>query len=181
MVDRLAQAGQPLLDAASFAARAHRHQLRKDEQTPYVSHVFRVSLVVRQIFGLDDPQILTAAVLHDTIEDTTTDHDELASRFGSQIADWVAFLTKDKRLPEDKREAAYIEQLRRAPWQVKVCKLADVYDNLLDSSSLPAEKQARTFQNSQRYLNALSDGLPPEAQQPFKIVADLLAMLSRSR
>ena len=43
-----------LLEAAAFAARAHRGQLRKDQQTPYVSHVFRVCLVLRDRFGFDD-------------------------------------------------------------------------------------------------------------------------------
>src|SRR6516162_9991164 len=44
----------PLLDAVAFAARAHRPQLRKDNQTPYVSHVFRVCLIVRHVFGVTD-------------------------------------------------------------------------------------------------------------------------------
>ena len=89
-----------LLDAVSFAARAHRHQLRKDKETPYVSHVFRVCLVVRHVFGIDDPKVLTAALLHDTIEDTTTDYDDVIERFGKDVADWTAALTKDMRVIE---------------------------------------------------------------------------------
>src|SRR5262245_47291713 len=87
----------PLLDAVAFAARAHKPQLRKDGQTPYVSHVFRVCLIVRHVFGVSDPRVLTAAVLHDTIEDTTTDYDDVAARFGEEVASWVAALSKDKR------------------------------------------------------------------------------------
>ena len=68
-----------LLQAAAFAARAHRNQWRKDGQTPYVSHVFRVCLTVRQLFGVDDDDVLTAALLHDTIEDTDTDFDDIES------------------------------------------------------------------------------------------------------
>jgi guanosine-3',5'-bis(diphosphate) 3'-pyrophosphohydrolase len=49
-----------LLSAASFAARAHRDQLRKDRQTPYVAHPFRVCLIVRHVFGIDDPKVLTS-------------------------------------------------------------------------------------------------------------------------
>src|SRR3954462_381480 len=81
-----------LLEAASFAARAHRHQLRKDGQTPYAAHPFRVCLVVPHVFGLDDPDFLAAALLHDTIEDTTTDFDDLEKAFGPRIAGWVAAL-----------------------------------------------------------------------------------------
>src|SRR5947207_14097454 len=87
-----------LLSAASFAARAHRHQLRKDNQTPYAAHPFRVCLIVRHVFGFDDPKALAAALLHDTIEDTTTDRDDLIEQFGAEVAEWVAALTKDNRL-----------------------------------------------------------------------------------
>src|SRR5262245_40634751 len=101
MIDRPFGAVEPLLDAVAFAARAHGHQVRKDGQTPYVSHPFRVCFVLRHVFGIEDEQVLTAAVLHDTVEDTTTDCDDLIERFGADVARWVAALTKDKRLPDD--------------------------------------------------------------------------------
>ena len=47
-----------LLDAIAFAARAHRSQTRKDGETPYVSHVFRVCLIARHLFGVTDPDAL---------------------------------------------------------------------------------------------------------------------------
>src|ERR1700681_1625012 len=96
-----------LLEAVSFAARAHRGQERKDGRTPYASHPFRVCLVVRDVFGFDDPRMLITALLHDTIEDTTTDYDDLEERYGAEIATWVAYLTKDKRLPDEERERVY--------------------------------------------------------------------------
>src|SRR5438093_1326783 len=97
----------PVLNAIAFAARAHHGHMRKDEKTPYVSHVFRVAAIVRNVFGFDDPRMLATAVLHDTIEDTKTDYDDLVEEFGTPIADWVAALTKNKSLPHDEREAAY--------------------------------------------------------------------------
>jgi guanosine-3',5'-bis(diphosphate) 3'-pyrophosphohydrolase len=166
---------QCLLDAVAFAARAHRGQLRKDGATPYHSHVFRVCLIVRHVFGVDDPAVLTAAVLHDTIEDTTTDFDDLDERFGAEVASWVALLSKDKRMRDDEREAAYCDGLRAAPWQVKICKLADLYDNITDSASLPPDKRPRTYQRSRRYLDALAaPDLPPPVQRAFQTVAALL-------
>ena len=92
----LADTYGPLLGAASFAARAHHGQMRKDDKTPYVSHVFRVCLVIRDIFGFDDPRMLITALLHDTIEDTTKDFDDVEKDYGQEIARWVAFLTKNK-------------------------------------------------------------------------------------
>src|SRR5437660_12911865 len=102
-MDRADQSYRALLRAVAFAARAHRGQLRKDGRTPYVSHVFRACLTTRHVFGVDDPAVLTAAVLHDAVEDTTTDFDDLAEEFGPEVAGWVALLSKDKRLPEPRR------------------------------------------------------------------------------
>src|SRR5215212_5062604 len=95
---------QLLLDAASFAARAHDGQYRKDGETPYAAHPFRVCLVVRDVFGFDDPHMLIAALLHDTIEDTTTDRDDIDETFGERVGKWVAALTKNATLPYAERE-----------------------------------------------------------------------------
>src|SRR5438270_10424969 len=118
MADDPATTYRPLLDAIAFAARAHDGQRRKDGRTPYVSHVFRVCLIARHLFGVDDPQVLLAAVLHDTIEDTTTDFDDIEERFGAQVARWVAALSKDKRQQDQGREAEYCKTLSASPWQV---------------------------------------------------------------
>jgi guanosine-3',5'-bis(diphosphate) 3'-pyrophosphohydrolase len=125
----------PWQKAASAAARFHRHQVRKDGVTPYAAHPFRVAMTVRDLFGVSDPVAVAAALLHDVIEDTTGDYDDIAKEFGTEVADTVAALTKDMRLPEREREVAYDEQLRQGPWQAKLIKLADVYDNVSDSST----------------------------------------------
>src|SRR5262249_49392113 len=154
-----------LLEAVAFAARAHRSHLRKDGQTPYVSHVFRVCLTLRHVFGIDDVAVLTAAVLHDTIEDTTTDYDDVAQQFGARVAGWGGTLSKDKRLPEPEREERYKEALARADWRVKVCKLADIYDNLRDSPTLKEKGPGKTRRRSREYLDALnSPDLPEQAR-----------------
>jgi (p)ppGpp synthase/HD superfamily hydrolase len=166
---------KPLLEAIAFAARAHKDQRRKDGQTPYASHPFRVAIVVREVFGVDDVPVLIAAVLHDTLEDTTTDFDDLEEQFGAEVARWVALLSKDKRLPEDEREKAYVAGLAGAPWQVKVCKLSDVFDNLMDSVHSQPQQRARVFQNAHRYLDGLRPNLPQQARRPWEIVAALLS------
>ena len=119
-------------EAAGFAAPKHAGQLRKDKQTPYIAHPFRVAMIVRDVFEIDDPIALAAALLHDVIEDTTADYDDLEEQFGREIADVVAALTKDMRMQESAREKVYDEQLAKAPWQARAIKLADVYDNLID-------------------------------------------------
>lgn len=123
--------------AASFAARAHHRQLRKDGVTPYIAHPFRVAMTVRDVFGCADPVALAVAILHDTIEDTTVDYDDLLAAFGEPVAECVAALTKNKALREDVREEEYDARLAAAPWQARLVKLADTYDNLADTVEEP--------------------------------------------
>jgi guanosine-3',5'-bis(diphosphate) 3'-pyrophosphohydrolase len=163
-----------LQEAIAFAARAHSGHLRKDGATPYVSHVFRVCLIVRDLFGVGDARVLCAAVLHDTVEDTTTDRDDLEERFGTEVAAWVAMLSKDKRLPWEQRETAYCRVLAEAPWQVQVCKLADVYDNLSDLPNSPAASRDKLLDNARRYLDALKTNLKPEATAAWEVVEQFL-------
>ena len=121
--------------AAAFATHKHRHQFRRDGVTPYVEHHKAVMAIVRDEFGVADPEILAAALLHDTIEDTATDYDEVAERFGARVAGMVSALTKDKRRPEKRREREYFAQLARAPLGAKICKVADTLHNLRDTDA----------------------------------------------
>lgn len=170
MADPMLSDLQHVLRAVSFAARAHRHQFRKDGETPYVSHVFRVAAILRNLFLIADPQILTTALLHDTIEDTQSDFDDILAEFGSPVADWVALLTKDKRLEHDAREANYESQLIQAPWQVQICKLADLLDNLIDSKSLSLQKQEADRTRTLRFLNHFRPQPRSEVQQAISVV-----------
>ena len=163
-----------LLRTVAFAARAHDGQKRKDGKTPYVSHVVRVALILRECFGVGDPEILQTALLHDTIEDTTTDFDDIAREFSPTVASWVAALTKDKRLREDAREDDYLAALRAAPWQVHLCKLADVYDNLLDSEHFDPARRATNLKRVRFYLEGFADAEHSEVRRCWRIVDQFL-------
>ena len=127
--------------AAALNTRAHRHQLRKDDKTPYSAHPARVALTCACLFGNTDETVITAALLHDVIEDTTIDYDDLLEQFGADIADIVTALSKDPRLIEPQRETAYDEQLTAGPWQARLIKLADVYDNLSECATDAARRR----------------------------------------
>jgi guanosine-3',5'-bis(diphosphate) 3'-pyrophosphohydrolase len=129
--------------ALAFAVIQHRHQYRRDGVTAYVEHPKAVMSILRDELGVTDPEVLAAALLHDTIEDTNTDYDEVAGRFGRRVGNLVAALTKDKRLPETRREREYFAQLRRATREAKLCKIADTLHNLRDADALHRPKTLR--------------------------------------
>jgi (p)ppGpp synthase/HD superfamily hydrolase len=166
-----------VFEAVAFAAHAHRHQVRKDGRTPYVSHVMRVCLVVRHVFGFDDPEMLAAALLHDTIEDTTTDCDDIIERFGPRVATWVAALTKDMRMPHDPREEAYAAAVASADWQVKAIKLADLYDNMNDCRHFDSAGRRKTANKCRFALDHLRPHLPAQLQPALALVEGKLAEL----
>ncbi len=166
--------------AAAFAARAHAGQVRKDGVTPYVAHVYRVAMHVRHTFGCEDEATLAAAMLHDTIEDTTTDYEDLAEAFGAEVADLVAALTKNAALPETRREAEYDRGLRDADWRARLIKLGDVLDNVGDSDSAAPDARERVRDRARRAIKlAESDsGSHPEIQRAIETV--LVALGSKS-
>jgi len=144
-------------EAVDFAARQHHGQMRKDGQTPYIGHPFRVALVVQAIFGLDDPEALAAAVLHDTLEDTRTDYEDLLEQFGPWIASAVATLSDNKSLPKDERIEDYHTRLAKAEPRILVVKLADAYDNFMDSLPPKGDPSlhAKTRRKGLKLLDAL--------------------------
>ncbi len=129
--------------AVSFSARAHLGQFRKDERTPFTAHPVRVAMTVSAVFGCADEATLAAAVLHDTIEDTTTDYEDLEEAFGREVADLVAALTKNAALPEADREPDYDSRLARSDWRARLIKLADCYDNLCDAARPATPEKVR--------------------------------------
>ena len=157
--------------AAQFAAVHHQGQTRKDGETPYVSHAFRVAMTVRDVFGVDDPAALCAALLHDLLEDTPVDYDDICDEFGKAVADIVAALTKDMRMPEAEREAAYDRELAGAAWQAKLVKLADVYDNTCDGGL--DNITPRRLERAERALELAADDLrlAPAAELVRKLIA----------
>lgn len=167
-------------EAISFAARAHRHQVRRDGKTPYIAHVTRVMMTVSQVFGCDDEEALAAAALHDTIEDTTTDYDDLAERFGKGVATIVAALTKNMALPEAPREQEYDARLSRADWRARLIKLGDVYDNYVDVATTPEEnrdeKRGKALEKCHRALALVAGDARshPEVARAIKALRALI-------
>lgn len=117
--------------AREFARKKHLHQFRKDCKTPYFDHLKQVVKRLKKL-GINNEDILCAGWLHDTIEDTNTDYDDISKKFGRKVADIVSSLTKDNRLEKNEQEKRYLVQLKNASWEAKAVKLGDIIANIAD-------------------------------------------------
>jgi len=129
-----------LLAAARFAAEKHRAQRRKDaEASPYINHPIAVAATLADA-GITDVDILAAALLHDTIEDTDTTAAELEEHFGSAIRALVEEMTDDKSLDKAVRKELQVEHAPHASAGARMIKLADKICNVRDvAASLPPD------------------------------------------
>lgn len=131
---------QMLFSVLSFAAERHRDQRRKGENaSPYINHPIEVARILCAEGGETDPVILAAAILHDTVEDTSTTYEELCERFGQEIADVVAEVTDDKSLPKSERKRLQVEHASTLSMRAKRVKLADKIANIRDVADRPPE------------------------------------------
>ncbi len=128
-------------------------------------------------FGCTDDTVLAAALLHDVVEDTQADYDDLLHHFGSEVAEMVAALSKDMRLVESEREPAYDAQLAEAPWQARLIKLADVYDNFTDAETDAARRKLADKAN--RALR-LAEG-DPKLTKACEIVREVIGAVEPSQ
>jgi (p)ppGpp synthase/HD superfamily hydrolase len=135
-----------LEDALTLAARLHADDRRATE--PYLNHPLRVAIRIIRYYGVRDPDVITAALLHDAVEDhpgelagrTTGTHaeltgaalDYLAQRFTPRVAQLVGSVTNPEYDPDRDRHEQYrehvAESLDRDPW-ARVIKVSDFTDN----------------------------------------------------
>ena len=127
-----------LLTALSFAADRHRDQRRKGaEASPYINHPIAVATVLATEGGVLDDEMLVAAILHDTVEDTKTTPAELHELFGPNVAALVRELTDDKSLPKQVRKQLQIEHAPQSSVRAKQLKIADKICNIRDVARTP--------------------------------------------
>lgn len=168
-----------IFEAIRFVARAHKGQVRRDEKTPYVAHVCGVALTLSSVFGVSDPEMIAAALLHDTLEDTDTKFKDLKKRFGKRVAVAVQFLSKDGSLPKEERERVYRKQLQKAPAEVKVVKLADIYDNLTDAARTSRTAFQSFVPKAESYLRVIAADKSPRLKKTLELVRCRIRALSR--
>ncbi len=132
--------------AYEFAAEQHKSQKRESGE-PYLSHPLEVAHELADMKL--DVMTLTAALLHDVVEDTQVPHARISDLFGSDVAQLVEGVTKISRLDLLAPEARQAENLRKMllamvnDVRVVVIKLADRLHNMRTLEFLPVEKQQR--------------------------------------
>jgi guanosine-3',5'-bis(diphosphate) 3'-pyrophosphohydrolase len=127
-----------LLKALAFAAHKHRDQRRKDvESSPYINHPIALANILCNEGHITDTNVICAALLHDTVEDTDTTPEELEQEFGEEIRNIVMDVTDDKTLEKSVRKQRQIEHAAHIGDQAKRVKLADKICNLRDVVSNP--------------------------------------------
>jgi len=155
-----------LLHALAFAAERHSKQRRKDaDASPYINHPIALAQVLCNEAGVEDAEVLAAAVLHDTIEDTETTEDELTAAFGSVIASTVAEVTDNKLLAKQTRKELQVQHAPCLSERAKLVKLADKICNLRDVAATPPvdwplERRQAYFDWAKRIVDGLRGAHP---------------------
>lgn len=129
-----------LIKALRFSADKHRYQRRKDKaKSPYINHPIEVMQLLWDVGEVRELNILLAALLHDTIEDTKTTPDEIADLFDEEVLSLVLEVTDDKSLPKAERKRLQVENASHKSQGAKLIKLADKCCNVRDLVVSPPE------------------------------------------
>ncbi len=161
--------------ARAFATEAHQRidQRRKYTHQPYQEHLKAVAELLAQV--TDDPEMLAAAWLHDTVEDTPATFGDIEREFGAAVRDLVADLT-DVSSPSDGtreiRKAIDRQHTARASTRAKTIKLADLIDNCRDIC-VHDPRFARVYlTEAAALLEVLDDGDPTLYRRAQQAVAE---------
>lgn len=163
--------------ALDFATKAHGDQVRKYTGEPYTNHLVEVMNIVRTVKS--DDSMLAAALLHDTIEDTSITETDVQKEFGFRIAKLVVELT-DISKPEDGnrafRKAMDRDKLAKVSDDAQTIKLADLISNGKDIA-VNDPKFAKVFLNEKRQLLDVLDRGDPVLMKQAKNILNTYFMV----
>jgi guanosine-3',5'-bis(diphosphate) 3'-pyrophosphohydrolase len=140
-----------ILKAIRFAAEKHIDQRRKDSKSsPYINHPIQVAETLWTVGEIRDLNLLVASILHDTVEDTGTNPEEIRAEFGEDVLALVLEVTDDKSLPKQERKQLQVETAPHKTHSAKLLKLADKICNVRDILVTPPEDWS--VERRQEYL-----------------------------
>ena len=147
---------QQIRAAFEFAAKAHGPQMRKDG-SPFITHPLAVAQIVAEELHLDSESI-EAALLHDTIEDTSATHEDISRLFSPTVADLVEGVSKLTRVHYTSKEEEQMENLRKMLMamskdiRVILIKISDRLHNMRTMEYQTPEKQKqKSFETMEIY------------------------------
>jgi len=147
LLDQVGAGTWPPVHRAAELARAHHAGQERKDGSVFVCHPLRTALLLLEVGGVQDPNMLCAALLHDIAEDTHLSCDDLLGDFGSKVADLVRCLTLPPyREGEDKsaRDVAHFQHLAWEGRDPQLLRTADRLDNIrtLGDTVPPARREA---------------------------------------
>jgi guanosine-3',5'-bis(diphosphate) 3'-pyrophosphohydrolase len=145
-----------ILEAITFAVRKHHGQVRKDQRgSPYITHPIAVARVIWQIGGIEDELTLISAILHDTLEDTNTEEDEIREHFGEEVLKVVLEVTDDKTQEKIERKRQQVIHAPDLSKSAKIIKLGDKLVNCRDILQSPPKNWS--LSRRKNYIQWASD------------------------
>ncbi len=167
-----------ILHAARFAAEKHTGHFRKgSRREPYINHPIEVANLIANVALVEDEDILSAALLHDTVEDCGVLPEEITEKFGETVCGYVMEVTDDKSLPKHERKLLQIEHAPHLSYGAKVIKLADKISNVRDVIASPAEgwDKQRRVEYVQWAVNVV-EGLRGASDQLDELFDEVVAL-----
>ena len=126
--------------ALRYASIQHCDQRRKGQlKAPYINHPLELVSILWEVGGIRDMDTLVAALLHDTVEDTSSKPEEISQMFGEEVQSLVMELTDDKNLPKAERKRLQVEHAPHKSPRARQIKLADKISNVKEISEDPPD------------------------------------------
>nr|WP_319492429.1 HD domain-containing protein [uncultured Desulfobacter sp.] len=151
------------LKAFRFAAEKHKTQVMPGTEWSYTVHLSMVCMEIMAAFNqspnFDGILAVQAAILHDIIEDTDATYEEVRLEFGTNIADGVLALTKDKTIQKQDQMQVSLHRIKLQPKEIWMVKLADRITNLQEPPSYWNHgKKKRYLKQAELILDELRAG-----------------------
>ena len=128
--------------------------------------------MIAEVGMVDNAEILAAALLHDTLEDTDTTRKELTKEFGPKVDDLVAQVTDDQSLEKDERKKQQVERAPHLSPGAKLIKIADKISNVREIAHDPPEgwdqkRREKYFEHAKKVVDAMGS-VNPELERVFQ-------------
>ncbi|MCP9967359.1 HD domain-containing protein [Actinomadura madurae] len=153
------------LDKAVAAAERWHGDQRRPTGAPYVEHLLEALEVLVRGAGVTAPAVLSAAILHDAVEDTPATLADVEAGFGPEVTELVDWVTKPPatgtgRQAKRAARAAYLRRLNDAPREAVLVKLADRASNVQTLDRMPPDFQRRYYAETITYIIPLAEDEP---------------------